>query len=1024
MHFTDIFIRRPVMASVLSLLILMLGLQSIYNLPVREYPHLSNTKITVTTGYPGATADLMQGFITQPLEQAIASTEGLDYLTSSSTAGMSQITVFLKLGVDSTIAMTDIMAKVAEKKNELPRAANDPVIERTVGDGRAIFYLSFNSEQMSLAQITEYLKRVVQPKLQTVDGVAKADLLGAREYAMRVFLDTRKMAAFGVTPGDVRQALQANNAQSAAGQLRSNELLFNISAKTDISQVTEFEELVVYAEGDTLVRLKHVARLALGPQSTDSSVAVNGKNAVTFAITSLPEANPLTVIDQVRALLPEINSQLPPSLQSIIMYDATEYIRSSIFEVIRTLLEAAGIVVVVIFLFLGSARAVLIPMITIPLSLIGVALAMLIMGFSINLLTLLAMVLAIGLVVDDAIVVLENIHRHIEEGLSPFKAALVGAREIASPVISMTLTLAAVYAPIGFIGGLTGALFKEFTFTLAGAVIVSGIVALTLSPMMCSRMLESHGKEGRLTRWLDMAFDRLKNAYERLLHDSLNYRPVTLVLIFALLASLYFMFSMTPAKLAPEEDKGVIFMVMTGPKAANLDYMERYSREIYQLSTTIPEVRANFIANGRGGNNQGFAGFILHPWEQRARGVPEILPQVQGGLGQIAGLKTAAFSLPALPSTGSFPVEFVIKTSADYESLFKIQQQLEGAAWQSGLFLFVKTSLDFDNPEVQLRIDRAKAAQLGLSMQEIGDALAVMLGENYTNRFSRDGYSYRIIPQLPRELRARLEQINEIHVRSNNGQLVPLMNVIDLDMKVQPNALSRFNQMNSATLQGVLRPGKTVGEALAFLEAKAGELFPRDFSPDYTGESRQYKKEGQKLMIAFAFALLVIYLVLAAQFESWRDPLIILISVPMSLFGALLPLFLGLGSINIYTQIGLVTLIGVISKHGILMVQFANYLRLEQHLERREAMEHAAAIRLRPILMTTAAMVMAMIPLLVATGAGAASRFAIGLVIASGMTIGTLFTLFVVPVVYTYLSKPERRQFDEELEQAEPAAAH
>ncbi len=1008
MHFTDLFIRRPVLASVVSIFILLLGLQSLYNLPVRQFPHLVNTKITVTTTYPGATAELIQGFITQPLEQAIASTEGVDYITSSSSAGISLITVYLKLGADSSIAMTDVMAKVAEQKNALPQEANDSVFERTEGDGRAIFYYSFTSDQMTLPQITEYLKRVVQPKLQTVPGVANAELLGPREYAMRVYLDNYKMAGLGVTPSDVVTALRANNYQSAAGRLKSNELIFTVNADTDIQDVDAFADLVVRADGDSLVRLQDVANIELGPQNMDSSVMVSGENAVTFAIYNLPDANPLTVIDKVRE--PDINSQLPPSLRSVVMYDATEYIRVSIFEVLRTLLEAAGIVVIVIFLFLGSARAVMIPMITIPLSLVGVALAMLMLGFSINLLTLLALVLAIGLVVDDAIVVLENIHRHIEEGKTPLDAALVGAREIASPVISMTLTLAAVYAPIGFLGGLTGALFREFTFTLAGAVIVSGIVALTLSPMMCSRFLESHGNEGWLTRKLDAAFGKLQRSYEHVLDGSLKYRPVTLLLMFSLLGSLYFMFSMIPSKLAPDEDQGVIFMVMTGPKTANLDYMERYSREVYELSTQIPEVRESFIANGRGGNNQGFAGFILHPWDERERGVAEILPQVQGGLMGIAGLQTAAFSLPSLPGGSGFPVEFIIKTAADYETLFNIQKELEGAAWQSGLFLFVKTSLDFDNPEVQLKIDRAKAGQLGISMQEIGNALAIMLGEGYSNRFSKDGYSYQVIPQMPRDLRATQEQLMDIVLRSASGQLVPLSNVVDISVATKPNSLSRFNQMNSATIQAVLRPGKSLGEALAFLDQKALELFPPGFEKDFMGESRQFVQEGQTLMIAFGFALLVIYLVLAAQFESWRDPIIILVTVPLSIFGALLPLFLGLGSINIYTQIGLVTLIGVISKHGILMVQFANQLREQEGFTKRRAIEHAAAIRLRPILMTTAAMVMAMMPLLVATGAGAASRFAIGLVIASGMTIGTLFTLFVVPVVYSYLSSEAHGQ--------------
>jgi len=1016
--FTDLFIRRPVLASVVSLLILLVGAQAGFQMQIRQYPALSSATITITTSYPGANAEVIKGFITTPIEQAVASAEGVDTMVSTSQQNTSLITLNLRLNANADRAVTDVLAKVNQVKYLLPREALDPVVVKQAGQSTALMYMSFNSADLTGPQINDYLSRVVQPALQTIDGVASAQILGGQNFAMRVWLDPDRMAARGVTAADIRLALIANNFTSAAGQIKSDYTQVSIDAQTSLESARAFSQLTVSNRGDALVRLGDVAKIQLGPENAESSAVFDGLKAVFIGVYGTPTANPLSVIADVRKAFPNLQAGLPAGLKASIAYDATEFIRASIYEVEKTLIEAVLIVVLVIFLFLGDLRSTIIPLITIPLSLVGVMLFMLLMGYSINLLTLLAFVLAIGLVVDDAIVVVENIYRHIEEGMTPIDAALKGAREIALPVIGMTVTLAAVYAPIGFVGGLSGALFKEFAFTLAGSVVVSGFIALTLSPMMCSRLLRSHrredGKQG-LAEKLDALFEKLRARYEARLHRALNNRPLVLLYLVAALALTGVFYFSTPRELAPEEDQGFLLTMIKTPQSANLDYMEQVTGNLQRVLDGVPEKDHVFAINGSQGVTQGIAGMILKPWGEREKSQKQILQGLGQKLAEIPGGQVVAFALPSLPGNASGPpVQFVIRTAGDFQTLSGVLDRLQAEASKSGLFIFTDGDLKFNTPQLEVKIDAAKANALGISMQDIGATLATFLGGNYVNRFSLYGRSYQVIPQAPREFRLSADWLTRYHLRTGSGALTPLSTVVQISEKIQPNALTSFQQLNSATLSGVPFPGRTMGEALDFLKAKAGEIFPEGYTYDFLGESRQYVQEGSTLALAFVFSLIVIYLVLAAQFESFRDPFIILIALPTSMFGALLPLnvlgFFGAASINIYTQIGLMTLIGLISKHGILMVDFANAMQRNQGISPREAIEHAAGVRLRPILMTTAAMVIGVIPLIIAAGAGAKSRAAIGIVIAAGMSIGTLFTLFVTPTVYSLLARDHRKE--------------
>jgi multidrug efflux pump len=1005
MSFTDIFIRRPVLALVVSLLILLIGLRAMLGLPIRQYPKLSNTTITVTTIYPGADPDLIQGFITTPLAQAIATAEGVDYLTSSSVQGTSTITAYIQLDFEPDKALTEVMAKIQQVRYLIPAGAQDPIVTKATGQTTAVMYIGFSSNEVSSAAISDYLSRVVQPLLDTVPGVASADILGGQTFAMRLWLDPARMAARGISASDVSAAIQANNYQSAPGQAKGWYTVANVSTNTGLTDIDQFKNMVVKATSGALVRLGDIATVNLSAQSWTSSVMMNGQHAVFIGVQATPSGNPLSIVEGVRADLPEIQRNLPPAVTMQVAYDSTRFIQASIDEVKSSLASAVIIVVAVIFLFLGSLRSVVIPIVTIPLSLVGAGMIMAALGFSLNLLTLLAMVLAIGLVVDDAIVVVENVYRHIEEGLTPAQAALIGAREIAGPVIAMTLTLAAVYAPIGFLGGVTGALFREFAFTLAGSVIISGVVAVTLSPMMCSLLLSRDMLHGRFVRVIDSGFSRLAQWYGRRLERSLDYRPVTALFGAAVLAALVFMYMNTKAELAPEEDQGVLFALTKSPQYSNLDYADSYNAKLDRALASFPETFLRFIVNGRFGPNQGIAGVVLKPWNERQRSTQQIKPLMQRKVSAVEGLSAFVFSLPPLPATiGGLPIQMVIYSPGDFKSIYLEMERIKAAARKSGMFIVVDSDLAFNQPVIRVQIDRSKANDLGVTMKSIGDTLALLVGENYVNRFNLNGRSYEVIPQVPRAERLSADTLTNYYVKSAAGQPVPLSNLVTLETDTQPNSLTQYNQLNSATFQAVPMPGVTTGQAVDFLEQQVKNL-PAGFSHDYLSDTRLYVREGNQLAITFVFALVVIFLVLAAQFESLRDPLVILVSVPLSICGAMMPLFFGLATINIYTQVGLVTLIGLISKHGILMVAFANELQRSDGLDRRRAIERAARVRLRPILMTTAAMVVGLIPLLTASGAGAASRFSIGVVVVAGMSIGTLFTLFVLPAVYTVLAK-------------------
>lgn len=1049
MKFTDIFINKPVLAIVVSLFILLFGLRAGSDLNVRQYPELQNAVINVSTAYFGADAELIQGFITTPLEREVASAEGIDYLTSSSSAGVSTIQAYIRLGYDPNQALTQIAAKVSKLRSQLPAESEDPVVELQVGEQIAAMYVSFASDVLDNNQITDYLTRVVEPKLATIPGVQRADILGAGSFAMRVWLKPDRMTALGVTASDVTAALRNNNVLSALGSTKGQMVSIDLTARTDLRSPEEFRKLVVREEDGAIVRLGDVADVVLGSESYGTSVRINGVAATFMGISVAPDANSLSVIKDVRKVWDnEIVPQLPQGMKATIPYDSTKSIQDAINEVVKTIIEAVIIVIVVIFLFLGSLRSVLIPAVTVPLSLVGGMFLMLLMGFTINLLTLLAMVLAIGIVVDDAIIMLENIHRHIEEGMKPFDAAIRGARELAWPVVAMTTTLIAVYLPIGFQGGLTGVLFTEFAFTLAGAVLLSGIIALTLTPMMCSRVLKPHidgGGKGKLEAWLDDRFDWLRHGYQRKLHGALDTKGVIAVFGAIVLVSTVFLYLQAPKEPAPAEDQGFIFSIASADPYATLDYVEKYTKEITRIAKGVPEVENYFLFNGGfggggGASNSAVAGFVLKPWGERDRSTKQVLEQdLQPKISQVTGLNVFALIPPALPSAGGGGggAEFIIGGIGSLQQLQQLADDVLAKARASKRFIFLDKDLKIDKPRIEVQIDRDKAATLGIDMRTLSADMSALLSGGYANRFSMQNRSYRVIPQVQRADRLNASQLGNYYTRTRNGELIPLSTIVTLKESAQPQVLKRFQQLNSVGITFAPRPGVSKGEALAVLEQAAKEVLPQGYSVDYAGESRQFKQEGSAMLLTLAFALIIIFLVLSAQFESFRDALIMLITVPMAICGALLVLnvlsilsgILGMQgieafpgmSINIYTQVGLVTLVGVISKHGILIVEFANKLQIEQGLSKREAIEEATGIRLRPVLMTTAALVFAMVPLLIASGPGAAARFSMGMVIAAGMSIGTAFTLFVLPAFYLYLARDHSHDKSIGRDVAEPA---
>ncbi len=1003
MKFTDIFIRRPVLAICVSLVILIAGLQSIRSLSVRQYPRSDIAVVQVSTVYVGANADLVRGFITTPLERVIASADGIDYMESSSMQGLSTITVHLKLNYDTNAALTQIQSKVAQVRNDLPPEAEAPVIDLQTADQQfAAMYLGFSSADLDQNQITDYLTRVVQPKLSAINGVQRADILGKRTFAMRIWLKPDKMAALGITPSQVHDALANNNYLSALGKTKGSMVSVNLVANTDLKTPEEFRQLVVKQDKGTIVRLGEIADVVLGAETYDEDVRFNGESATFMGIWVLPTANSLDVIKQVRDAIPGIRAQLPAGMKVGIPYDSTAYIQDAIKEVLSTLSETLIIVIIVIFLFLGSFRSVLIPVVAIPISLIGAVFIMLCAGFTINLLTLLAIVLSVGLVVDDAIVMVENVERHLHEGKTPFRAAIDAARELVGPIIAMTITLAAVYAPIGIQGGLTGALFREFAFTLAGAVIVSGIVALTLSPMIGSKLLRAGDTERGFAGFVNRRFENVRQLYSRMLASTLRWRPVVfgVWIIVALLMVPFYIFSQR--ELAPAEDQGVVFGVVQAAPNSTLDQTKLFASQIYDVYHSFPEAESVFQITDPNG---GFGGMVTKPWSQRTKTAQQLLLESTGPLSKIAGVRVIPLTPPALPGGGNYPVDFVIASSAEPQQLAQFANELVKRAFASHMFIYADSDLKFDQPQAEVVFDRDKLRSQGVDLSQAGRDLSTLLGGNYVNRFSIQGQSYKVIPQVKRVERLTPDQLNEIYVKGSNDQLVPLSTFASIKTTTEPRQLNKFQQLNAVRIQGVIPPPVPLDQALRFLETEAAKILPQGFTIDYAGESRQLRVEGSKFLGTFLLSAILIYLVLAAQFESFRDPFIVLAgSVPLAISGALLFSFLGFTSLNIYSQVGLITLVGLVSKNGILIVEFANHLQ-EQGRDKLAAVIEAATTRLRPILMTTAATVVGHFPLVLAKGPGAGARNSIGIMLVSGMIIGTVFTLFVVPSIYMLVAR-------------------
>ena len=1003
MKFTDLFVKRPVLAIVVSLVILIAGIQSIRALSVRQYPRSDIAVVTVTTAYVGANADLVRGFITTPLERVIASADGIDYMESSSAQGISTITVHLQLNYDTNAALTQVQAKVAQVRNDLPPEAEAPIINLETADNQfAAIYFGFSSTDLDPNQITDYLTRVVQPKLSAINGVQRADILGARTFAMRIWLKPDRMAAHGIAPSAVRDALARNNYLSALGQTKGSMVSVNLVANTDLKTPEEFRQLVVKEQGGVVVRLGDIADVVLGAENYDQDIRFNGESATFMGVWVLPTANSLDVIARVRDALPQIRAQLPAGMQVGIPYDSTAYIHDAIGEVLRTLTETLLIVIVVIFLFLGSFRSVLIPIVAIPISLVGAVFLMMVAGFTINLLTLLAIVLSVGLVVDDAIVMVENVERHLHEGKRPVQAAIDAARELVGPIIAMTITLAAVYAPIGIQGGLTGSLFREFAFTLAGAVIVSGVVALTLSPMMGATLLRAADTDRGFAGWINRRFENVRNRYGRALGATLRNRPVVLALwiIVAVLTVPFYLFSQR--ELAPAEDQGFFFGYIQSSPNATLDQTKLFTDQISGVYKSFPEAASIFQLTQPGG---GMGGMVTRPWSERTKTTQQLMMEAMAPLSKIAGVRVIPQAPPPLPGGGNFPVDLVIASAAEPKQLSELADQLVKKAFASGMFIYADADVKFDQPQAEVVFDRDKLRSQGVDLSQAGRDLSTLVGANYVNRFSIDGRSYKVIPQVARAERLTPDQLEHIYVTGSHDRLVPLSTFASLKASTEPRDLKKFQQLNAVRIQGVIPPPVPLDQALGFLETEARKILPQGVTIDYAGESRQLRTEGGKFLGTFLLSAVLIYLVLAAQFESFRDPFIVLAgSVPLALSGALLFSFLGFTTLNIYSQVGLITLVGLVSKNGILIVQFANHLR-DAGADKLTAVIEAATTRLRPILMTTAATVVGHFPLVLATGPGAGARNSIGIMLVSGMVIGTAFTLFVVPSIYMLVAR-------------------
>jgi multidrug efflux pump len=1014
MKFTDIFIQRPVIAIVVSLLILIAGIQAGSSLSVRQYPRSDVAMITINTVYVGANAELVRGFVTTPIERAIASAGGIDYIASQSAMGLSTIRVHLQLNYDPLRAMTEISAKVNQVRGDLPPEAEVPALTIESADSQfAAAYLSFSSKILEQNQITDFLTRSVQPRLTAIAGVQKADVLGGRTFAMRIWLKSEKMAALNVTPSEVRQALASNNVQAAIGQTRGAYTQVNLRADTDLKHVEDFRQLIVRNTGEGVIRLSDIADVVLGAENYDAEVNFSGETAVFMGVWVAPNANSLDVMKAVTKEMEAIQAELPTGLSGVVAYDATKYIDAAIIEVIKTLSETLLIIVVVLFLFLGFSRSVFIPIVAIPLSLVGALFIMQVFGFSLNLLTLLSIVLSVGLVVDDAIVMVENIERHIEEGMKPFQAAITAARELGGPIIAMTVTLISVYVPIGLIGGLTGTLFREFAITLAGAVTISAVVAITLSPMLGSRMLKPHQK---VTAPLAGVFDRFQKFYSRKLDVTLNSRSGIYVFWVGIALLCFPLYMFSAKELAPMEDQGVIFGIVDAPANSTLDQSSYYGKLVNQIFMEVPETDFTFQINFPTG---GFSGMVAKPWEERDRSVFEIMPELQQKLANVPGVRILPITPPPLPGGGDFPVEFVIASTADSEEIYEYAVQLQQVMNASGTFPFTLIDMKVDQPEYEFSIDREKVADLGLNLQTVTQDLGTLLGGGYVNRFNMAGQSYKVIPQVKRVERLTPDDLNKLYITGADGQMIRLDQIATMTHVTAPRTINRMQQLNAVKISGVtIRP---LGETLEYLQEEAAKILPKGYSIDYTGESRQLNREGNTFLPALMLALLMIFLVLAAQYNSFRDPVVILAgSVPLAIFGALLFTFFKMpmpmpfftdgfsSTLNIYSQVGLVTLVGLIARNGILVVEFANKMQ-EKGMSKIEAVREASVIRLRPVLMTSIATVAGHAPLIFASGPGAEARNAIGLVLVFGMAIGTVFTLFVLPSVYVLLAKDHQK---------------
>jgi multidrug efflux pump len=1019
--FTDLFIRRPVLALVVNFVILIAGVQAYRSLNVRQWPRSENSTVTVSTVYVGASADLVKGFITTPLERAIAGADGIDYLSSSSVQGLSTITARLKLNYDPIKALAEIGSKVDQVRNNLPVEAQVPILNVQPADSQfAAAYLSFTSETLHPNEITDYLVRVVQPRLSAIPGVQRADIIGGRTFAMRIWLKPDRMAAFGISPAQVSQALAANNHLSALGNTKGNLVQVALTANTDLRSVQEFKNLVLRQQNNSIVRVSDIADVELGAEDYESDVKFSGETAVFIGIFVLPNANSLDVLRVVRNEMASIQTDLPGSMQAKVAYDTTEYINDAIHEVFHTLAVTLLIVVIVIYLFLGSFRSVLIPVVAIPLSLIGAIFLMQVFGFTINLLTLLAVVLSVGLVVDDAIVVVENVERHLAEGLTPLNAALVGARELVGPIIAMTVTLAAVYAPIGLQGGLTGSLFREFAFTLAGAVTISGIVALTLSPMMSATLLKAGDDEKGFAGVVTHAFARLRRRYSRVLDVTLSNRGYIYAIWIVISLAGIGMILGSQSELAPAEDQDVIFGIGTTAANATLDQDLPYTAAVDKAFASDPDTAFVFQVTS---TVQTFGGLVTRPWGVRKRPISTILASMQPKVSAIPGIQFFLVQPPTLPGGGNFPIEVVLTSTADPLQILSFAQQLADRAMATRKFYFTQIDMKYDAPQSEVVLDRDKVAALGINLQQVGDDLSAALGGNYVNWFNISGRSYKVIPQVKRVDRLNPDQLKKIYVTGPNGSLIPLSTIATIRDSTIPRALNRFQQLNSVSISG--QAGMSLDDALKFFETEGAKILPQGYSIDYTGESRQLRKEGgnSQFWTTMGLAVVLIFLVLAAQFNSFRDPLVILGgSVPLAIFGSAIFMFLKFPNpnvhfwtngwtttFNIFSKVGLVTLVGLIAKNGILIVEFANKLQLAGK-SKYDAVHEAALTRLRPILMTSVATVAGHFPLTLVSGAGAAARNSIGLVLVGGMSIGTFFTLVVLPCVYILIAKDHSKE--------------